>query len=44
MVEKKSTEELRKEGFEKLARGEDGMEDVLVGAHWRVVEGMDYEG
>jgi len=36
---------LRKEGFERVARGEgEGMEDVLVGAHWSVVEGMDYEG
>lgn len=44
-MEKRSIEELRKEGFEKVARGEgEGMEDVLVGAHWSVVEGMDYEG
>ncbi len=44
-VEKRSIEGLRKEGFERVARGEgDGMEDVLVGAHWSVVEGMDYEG
>jgi len=38
---------LRKEGFERVASGEgegEGMEDVLVGAHWSVVEGMDYEG
>jgi len=43
-VEKRSIERLRREGFERVARGEgEGMEDVLVGAHWSEVEGMDYE-
>ena len=42
---RKSTEETRKAGFEKVARGDfGGMEEVLIAAHWRDVEGMDYDG